>query len=127
MPCAIVCEQDAKKLVQSSVTGSLSEKAYGSQAIASPVSKNMTAGYIRLDPGYAKEFESPIDEVDLFLEGSLTYTCEGKTFTAKKGDIVFLEKGYNVHFTTEGGCFIFYVTYPLFKETLEELMKQLAK
>ena len=127
MPCAIVREQDAKKLVQSSVTGNLSEKAYVSQAIASPVSKNMTAGYIRLDPGYAKEFESPIDEVDLFLEGSLTYTCDGKTFTAKKGDIVLIEKGSQVKFITEEGCFVFYATYPLLQETVEALKKQKGK
>ena len=124
MPCVIVREQDAKKLEQSRVTGSLSEKAYVSQAIASPLSKNLTAGYIRLDPGYAKEFESPIDEVDLFLEGSLTYTSEGETFTAKKGDIVLIEKGSKVKFVAEEGCFVFYATYPLMQETIDALKRK---
>jgi ethanolamine utilization protein EutQ len=127
MACFIVREQEAKKLKRSTATGSVSEKAFISQAIASPVSKNMTAGYIRLDAGYSKEFESPIDEIDLFLEGSLTYTCEGKSFTAQKGDIVFIEKGSRVQFVTEEGCFGFFVTYPLMQETIEALKKQKEK
>ena len=127
MSCVVVREKDAKKLEQSRVTGSLSEKAYVSQAIASPASKHMTAGYIRLEKGYAKEFESPIDEIDLFLEGTLTYTCEGKTFTAKKGDIVLIEKGSHVKFITEKGCFVFYVTYPLLQETIDVLKRQQEK
>lgn len=123
MACVIVREQEAKRLKKSTLFGPGDEKAYNFQAIASPVSKNMTAGYLRLHPGYAKEFESPVDEVDLFLEGSLTYTCEGKSFTAQKGDIAFIEKGSKVHFITEEGCFVFFVTYPLMQEAIEALKK----
>ena len=124
MPCVLVREEDAKKLEPSAATGSVSQEAFISQAIASPASKNMTAGYIKLKPGYAKEFESPIDEIDLLLDGSLTYTCEGGTFTAKKGDIVFIEKGSKVKFITEDGCFGFFVTYPLLQETVEALKRK---
>jgi ethanolamine utilization protein EutQ len=124
MPCVLVREVDAKKLEPSAATGSVSTEAFISQAIASPASKHMTAGYIQLKPGYAKEFESPIDEIDLFLDGSLTYTCEGQTFTAEKGDIVFIEKGSKVKFVTEDGCFGFFVTYPLLQETVEALAKE---
>lgn len=127
MACVLVREEEAKKLKDTMVGGVVAKTAYYSQAIASPASKNMTAGYLKIEAGYADQLDAPLDEINLVLEGEMTYTSEGKTFTAKRGDIVFLEKGYNVHFTTEGGCFIFYVTYPLFKETLEELMKQLAK
>ena len=127
MPCVLVREENAKKLEPSAATGSVSQEAFISQAIASPASKNMTAGYIKLKPGYAKEFESPIDEIDLFLDGSLTYTCEGDTFTAKRGDIVFIEKGSKVKFITEDGCFGFFVTYPLLQETVEALKKQREK
>ena len=124
MPCVLVREEDAKKLEPSAATGTVSKMAFASQAIASPESKNMTAGYIKLKPGYDKEFVCPVDEIDLFLEGSLTYTCEEKTFTAQKGDIVFIEKGSKVKCITEGGCFGFFVTYPLFQETLDALKKQ---
>ena len=113
MACIIVRERDAKGLKKSMVTGSVSEKAYIFHAIDSPVSKSMRAGYLRLLVGYAKEFSSQADEVNLFLEGSLTYSCEGKSFTAQKGDIVFIEKGSRVHFSTEEGCLVFCVTHPI--------------
>lgn len=124
MPCIHIPEREAKKLEPSTATGSISTKAFISQPIASPHSKNMTAGYIQLDAGYAKEFQSPVDEIDLFLEGSLTYTCEGKTFTAQKGDIVFIERGSRVRFMTDKGCIGFFVTYPLMRETVEELQRK---
>ena len=124
MPCILVSEKEAKKLEHSTATGSVSTKAFISQAIASPVSRNMTAGYIRLDPGYDKELESPVDEIDLFLEGTLTYVCEGTTFTARAGDIVFIAQGTRVRFSTEEGCFGFFVTYPLLRETVEALKRQ---
>ena len=83
----------------------------------------MTAGYIRLDSGYHREIESPVDEVDLFLEGSLTYTAEGTTCTAQKGDVVFIKKGTAATFSSEEGCLAFYVTYPLFQETIDEMAR----
>ena len=125
MPCYIVREKEAKKLGHVEIMGKVNEKAHLSQAIASPASRNMTAGYIRLDPGYHRDIESPVDEVDLFLEGSLTYTSEGTTFTAQKGDIVFIKKGTKATFSTEEGCLAFYVTYPLFQETLDALVTRL--
>ena len=127
MSCFIVREQEAKKLEKSVLFGKVSQKAYISQAIASPISKNMTAGYLKLDPGYSKYLESPVDEIDLFLEGSLTYAFEGKSFTAQKGDIVFIERGSRVNFITEGGCFVFYATYPLMQETVDALVKKSKK
>lgn len=120
----IVREQDAKKLEVSTMFGGRNEKAAMSQAIASPVSKNMTGGYLRLYPGYKKELEIPLDEIDVFLEGSLTLTFEGKTFTVQKGDVLFIKKGDKALYSTDEGCFVFFVTYPLLKETVEALKKE---
>ena len=125
MPCYIVKEKEAKKLGHVEIMGRVNEKAHLSQAIKSPTSQNMTAGYIRLDPGYHREIQSPVDEVDLFLEGSLTYTAEGTTFTAQKGDIVFIKKGTKASFSTEEGCLAFYVTYPLLQETIDEIARKM--
>jgi len=125
MPCYIVKEKEAKKLGHVAILGRVNEKVHLSQAIKSPASQNMTAGYIRLDPRYHREIESPVDEVDLFLEGSLTYTAEGTTFTAQKGDVVFIKKGTMATFSTEEGCLAFYVTYPLFQETIDEIARKM--
>jgi ethanolamine utilization protein EutQ (cupin superfamily) len=124
MPCFIVREQEAKKLGHVELLGKVNKKARLSQAIKSPISDNMTAGYIKLDPGYHREIVSPLDEIDLLLEGSLTYAFDDTSFTAQKGDIVFIKKGTKAKFTTEEGCFAFYVTYPLFQETIDALAKQ---
>jgi ethanolamine utilization protein EutQ (cupin superfamily) len=126
MPCYIVREKDAKRLGHVELMGKVNEKAKLSQAIKSPESENMTAGYIKLEPGYCRELESPIDEIDLFLEGSLTYAFEGKSFTAHKGDIVFVKKGTKARFSSDEGCFAFYVTYPLFQETIDALAKKMG-
>jgi len=120
----IVREEEAKKLETSVLFGSPNEYASLSQPIASPKSKNMTGGFLRLKPGYDKELQSPVDEIDLFLEGSLTLTFDGQTLNAKKGDILFIEKGSKIHFKTDEGCFVFMVTYPLLQETVDELLKQ---
>ena len=125
MPCYIVKEKEAIKLGHLEIMGKVNEKARLSQAIKSPTSQNMTASYIRLDPGYHREIQSPVDEVDLFLEGSLTYTAEGTTFTAQKGDIVFIKKGTMATFSTEEGCLAFYVTYPLLQETIDEMARKM--
>lgn len=125
MPCYIVKEKDAKNLGHVEIMGRVNEKVHLSQAIKSPVSQNMTAGYIRLDPGYHREIQSPVDEVDFFLEGSLTYMSEGTTFTAQKGDIVFIKNGTKATFSTDEGCLAFYVTYPLFQEAIDEMARKM--
>ena len=125
MPCYIVKEKDAKNLGHVEIMGRVNEKVHLSQAIKSPVSQNMTAGYIRLDPGYHREIQSPVDEVDFFLEGSLTYMSEGTTYTAQKGDIVFIKNGTKATFSTDEGCLAFYVTYPLFQEAIDEMARKM--
>jgi ethanolamine utilization protein EutQ (cupin superfamily) len=127
MPCYIVREEEAKKLGHVNLLGKVNKKAHLSQAIKSPASGNMTAGYIRLDPGYFREVESPVDEIDFFIEGTLTYSFDGQTFTAQKGDIVFVKKGTKARFSTDEGCFAFYVTYPLFQETIDALAKKMGR
>lgn len=67
---------------------------------------------------------SPIDEIDFFLDGSLIYAHEGKSFTARKGDVVFFEKGEKISFVTEEGCSVFFVTFPLMLETVQALKKE---
>jgi ethanolamine utilization protein EutQ (cupin superfamily) len=127
MPCYIVREDEAMKLGHVELMGKVNEKAKLSQAIKSPASGNMTAGYIKLEPGYSREIESPVDEIDFFLEGALTYTFDGTSFTARRGDIVFVKKGTRARFSTEEGCLAFYVTYPLFQETIDALAKKMGR
>ena len=127
MSCYVVRGEEAKKLKPSVLFGRVSKKAHISHAIDSPLSKHMRAGFLRLDPGYSKDLESPLDEIDLFMEGSLTVTFEGKSFTAHEGDILFIERGTKAHFDTKDGCFVFYVTYPLMQDAMDDVAKKLKE
>jgi ethanolamine utilization protein EutQ (cupin superfamily) len=71
--------------------------------------------YFGLKPGYDRELSTEYEEVNLFLEGSLTYSFGGESFTAQKGDVVLIEQGSRVHYTTEEGCLVFYSLYPQLK------------
>ena len=126
MSCYIVRDEEAKKLKPNVLFGKVSDDAHISHVIDSPESTHMTAGYLRLAPGYSKDLESPVDEIDLFMEGSLTVTCEGKTFTARKGDVFFMQRGTKAHFDTKDGCLVFYATYPLMQEAMDEVAKKLG-
>lgn len=119
----LVRKEKAQKLEVSTLFGK-NEKALISMPIASPVSKHLTGGFIQIKPGCAKDFLSPIDEIDFFLDGLLTYKHEGKSFTARKGDVVFFEKGEKNQFYYGRRFLCFFVTFSLMLETVEALKKE---
>ena len=117
--CAMAChripKEQAMDLKPSDVTGTVSDLALVTKAIDKPISKHMTAGYLELKPGYDRELSTEYEEVNVFLEGSLTYAFDGKSFIARKGDLVLIEQGSRVHYTTDEGCLVFYALYPQLK------------
>jgi len=117
--CAMTChripKQAAMDLKPSDLTRTVSDMALITKAVDKPLSQYMTAGYLKLKPGYDRELSTEYEEVNLFLEGSLTYSFEGERFTAQKGDVVLIEQGSRVHYTTEEGCLVFYALYPQLK------------
>jgi ethanolamine utilization protein EutQ (cupin superfamily) len=115
MACHRIPKEIAMDLKPSDVTRTVSDMALITKAVDTPISKHMTAGYLELKPGYDRELSTEYEEVNLFLEGSLTYSFEGKRFIAQKGDVVLIEQGSRVHYTTEEGCLVFYVLYPQLK------------
>jgi ethanolamine utilization protein EutQ len=52
------------------------------------------------------------DEIDLVLEGELHIHCNGQTFVAKPGDVLYIPKGSAIEFDTPTSVRFFYVTYP---------------
>lgn len=115
MACHRIPKQVAMDLKPSDVTRTVSDLALITKAIDKPLSQHMTAGYLELKPGYDRELSTEYEEVNLFLEGSLTYSFGGERFTAQKGDVVLIEQGSRVHYTTEEGCLVFYALYPQLK------------
>ena len=115
MACHRIPKQVAMDLKPSDVTRTVSDLALITKSVDKPISQHMTAGYLELKPGYDRELSTEYEEVNLFLEGSLNYSFDGECFTAQKGDVVLIERGSRVHYTTEEGCLVFYVLYPQLK------------
>ena len=88
MACHRIPKQEAMDLKPSDITRTVSDMALITKAVDKPLSQYMTAGYLELKPGYDRELSTEYEEVNLFLEGSLTYSFGGERFTAQKGDVV---------------------------------------
>jgi len=117
MACHLVKKETAMDLRPSDVTGQVTDMALVTTAIDKPVSKHMTAGYLRLKPRYDRTLSTEYEEINVFLEGTLTYSFDGKSFTAGPGDVVLIEQGSRkVHYHTDKGCLVFYALYPQLKK-----------
>ena len=115
MACHRIPKEEAMDLKPSDVTRTVSDLALITKVIDNPISKHMTAGYLELKPGYDRELATEYEEINVFLEGSLTYSFDGESFVARKGDVILIEQGSKVHYTTDEGCLVFYALYPQLK------------
>ncbi len=52
------------------------------------------------------------DEVDYIIEGELTVKIEGRTISAKAGELILIPKGRSIQFSVSGDARFLYVTYP---------------
>lgn len=58
------------------------------------------------------DWELAYEETDFVIQGTMTVTVDGQTFTAKAGDMIFLPKGSKVVMGSPDRARIFYTTYP---------------
>lgn len=77
--------------------------------------EHLSVVLMKFDPGFSVEGTMSVEEIEYIKEGSFKYTCKGKTFTARKGDVVFLPKGTPVIFSTDTGGVFVAITYPHLK------------
>lgn len=73
---------------------------------------SMSAGFLTIDHS-SFDWELCYDELDMILEGSVSVTINGKTYTANAGDVLMVPKGSKVTW----GCKneygrLFYATFP---------------
>ncbi|MEW6696611.1 MAG: cupin domain-containing protein [Bacillota bacterium] len=71
----------------------------------------MSAGFLTIEKS-SFEWELCYEEIDIVLEGSLSVTINGETYTACQGDVLFLPKGSKVTWSSSEYAKLFYVTYP---------------
>ena len=77
---------------------------------------SMSAGFLTIDHSQF-DWELTYQEIDYVLEGTLTVTIDGKTLTAYPGDVVYVPAGAKVTWGSPDLAKVFYVTYPVIKES----------
>ncbi len=91
-------------------TGDPSVKAYY-QELVSKEESHISAGFLVIDHS-SFEWELTYEEIDYVIEGTLTVTIDGKTYTAKAGDVLFVPSGSKVIWGSPDKARVFYATYP---------------
>lgn len=91
-------------------TGDPSVKAYY-QELVSKDESHISAGFLVIDHSDF-EWELTYEEIDYVIEGTLTVTIDGKTYTAKAGDVLFVPSGSKVIWGSPDKARVFYATYP---------------
>lgn len=70
-----------------------------------------SAGFLEIENSRF-DWELAYEETDYVVEGTMTVTVDGQTFTAHAGDMFFLPKGSKVVMGSPDKCKVFYTTYP---------------
>lgn len=91
-------------------TGNPGNKVYFQEVIGKEDS-SMSAGFLTIDHS-SFDWELSYEEIDLVLEGTLQVVINGKTYTAKKGDILYVPKGSKVTWKSPDRAKLFYATFP---------------
>lgn len=79
--------------------------------VVSQDESHMSAGFLTIDKS-SFDWQLDYEEIDIILEGSLSITVSGETFTACQGDVLFVPKGSKVTWSSTGHVKLFYITYP---------------
>lgn len=91
-------------------TGNPNNKVYYQELISKDDS-SMSAGFLTIEKS-SFEWELCYEEIDYVIEGTLTITINGKTFTANAGDVLYVPSGSKVVWGSPDKAKIFYTTYP---------------
>ncbi|QSX05623.1 DUF861 domain-containing protein [Sedimentibacter sp. zth1] len=91
-------------------TGNPDAKVYFQELISKDESK-MSAGFLVIENSKF-EWELTYEEIDYVIEGTLTIEVNGKTYTAKEGDVLFVPSGSKVVWGSPDKARVFYSTYP---------------
>lgn len=91
-------------------TGNPNNKVFYQEVISKDDS-SMSAGFLTIDHSNF-DWELTYEEIDYVIEGTLTVTINGKTFTAYPGDVLYVPSGSKVVWGSPDKVKLFYVTYP---------------
>lgn len=91
-------------------TGNPSNKVFYQELISKDES-SMSAGFLTIEKS-SFEWELTYEEIDYVIEGTVTVSINGKTYTAYPGDVLYVPSGSKVVWGSPDKAKIFYTTYP---------------
>ncbi|OQY49917.1 MAG: hypothetical protein B6230_07290 [Desulfobacteraceae bacterium 4572_89] len=94
-------------------TGTPGVKACYQELISDSDGAHIPSGFLEID---CSEFEWELEgyeEVDYIIEGTLSITINGETFTGHAGDVFFVPSGSKVVWCSPDKARMFYSTYPV--------------
>lgn len=91
-------------------TGNPNDKVLYQELIGKDNS-SMSAGFLTIDHSNFN-WELDYEEIDYVIEGTLTVTINGKTFTAYPGDVLYVPSGSKVVWGSPDKAKLFYIAYP---------------
>lgn len=91
-------------------TGNPDATAYF-QELVSKEESHISAGFLIIEHSNF-EWELTYEEIDYVIEGTLTVTIDGITYTAHAGDVLFVPSGSKVVWGSPDKARVFYATYP---------------
>lgn len=72
---------------------------------------SMSAGFLTIEKS-SFDWELSYEEIDYVIEGTLSISINGKTYTAYPGDVVYVPAGSKVVWGSPDKVKLFYTTYP---------------
>lgn len=91
-------------------TGNPKATVYFQELVSKEESK-ISAGFLTIDHS-SFEWELTYEEIDYIIDGTVTVTIDGETFTAEAGDVLFVPKNSKVVWGSPNKGRLFYATYP---------------
>ena len=91
-------------------TGNPDATAYF-QELVSKDESHISAGFLIIENSKF-DWELTYEEIDYVIEGTLTITIDGKTYTAHAGDVLFVPANSKVVWGSPDRARVFYATYP---------------
>jgi ethanolamine utilization protein EutQ len=91
-------------------TGNPSNKVFYQELISKDES-SMSAGFLTIEKS-SFEWELTYEEIDYVIEGTVTVSVNGKTYTAYPGDVLYVPSGSKVVWGSPDKAKLFYTTYP---------------
>ncbi|MCL1983511.1 MAG: cupin domain-containing protein [Clostridiales bacterium] len=91
-------------------TGNSSNKVFCQELIGSGDRSSMNAGFMTIERCNF-DWNVTCEEIYYIVEGTLTVTIDGKTFTAYPGDSLYAPKGVQVNWGAPNKVKVFYATF----------------